>query len=202
MDTLGQQFLHHYFSELSISIHEQLGRLEKIYSDWNEKINVISRKDIGNLMLHHVIHSLALLKFDPIKTGSHILDIGTGGGFPGIPLAICNPEVHFTLVDGRNKKILVASDVVKELQLTNVRVTHGRSEELKEKFNIVTGRAVTGFPEFRKMARLNLHKGGKIYYWTGGELGHLKRIPAATLLKLSDIFKEAYFEDKYIIKSL
>ena len=135
---------------------EQFAQLDALYRDWNSKINVISRKDIDNLYEHHVLHSLAIAKLLPFQPGTTILDVGTGGGFPGIPLAILFPECQFTLVDSIGKKIKVASEVAKALGLTNVVCKQERVEEEKQKFDFVVSRAVMPLPELVKLVRKNI----------------------------------------------
>ena len=135
---------------------EQFAQLDALYRDWNSKINVISRKDIDNLYEHHVLHSLAIAKLLPFQPSTTILDVGTGGGFPGIPLAILFPECTFTLVDSIGKKIKVASEVAKALGLTNVVCKQERVEEEKQKFDFVVSRAVMPLPELVKLVRKNI----------------------------------------------
>ena len=135
---------------------EQFAQLDALYRDWNSKINVISRKDIDNLYEHHVLHSLAIAKLLPFQPGTTILDVGTGGGFPGIPLAILFPECQFTLVDSIGKKIKVASEVAKALGLTNVVCKKERVEEEKQKFDFVVSRAVMPLPDLVKLVRKNI----------------------------------------------
>ena len=135
---------------------EQFAQLDALYRDWNSKINVISRKDIDNLYEHHVLHSLAIAKLLPFQPGTTIMDVGTGGGFPGIPLAILFPECTFTLIDSIGKKIRVASEVAKALGLTNVVCKQERAEEEKQKFDFVVSRAVMPLPELVKLVRKNI----------------------------------------------
>ena len=142
-----------YFRDLTEKQKEQYDMLQPLYDDWNSKINVISRKDIGQLMTHHVLHALAIAKYTRFTPGTRIADIGTGGGFPGIPLAIMFPDCEFTLVDSIGKKIKVVEEVAKSLGLTNVTAIKSRSEELKGEFDFVTGRGVTKLPEFVQQTR-------------------------------------------------
>lgn len=135
---------------------EQFAQLDALYRDWNSKINVISRKDIDNLYEHHVLHSLAIAKFLPFQPGTTILDVGTGGGFPGIPLAILFPECRFLLIDSIGKKIKVASEVAQSLGLTNVVCKQERAEEEKQKFDFVVSRAVMPLPDLVKLVRKNI----------------------------------------------
>ncbi len=143
MEKTGQmEIIKTHFPELTDAQLEQFERLKDLYQFWNEQINVISRKDIEQLYNHHVLHSLAVIKFMKFRSGARILDLGTGGGFPGIPLAIYYPKVSFTLIDARAKKIKVVENVASELGLENVVAIHGRAEELKQRFDFVTARAV------------------------------------------------------------
>ncbi len=134
--------IHKYFPNITPEQADQFSRLDGLYREWNDKINVISRKDIDNLYLHHILHSLAIERFITFKDGSHILDLGTGGGLPGIPLAILFPNCTFTLIDSIRKKTVVTQSIVESLGLTNVSVKVGRAEELKEKYDFVVTRAV------------------------------------------------------------
>ena len=145
-----------YFPNLSDKQMEKFEMLDALYRDWNSKINVISRKDIDNLYEHHVLHSLGIAKEITFKAGSEILDFGTGGGFPGIPLAILFPEVKFKLIDGTGKKIRVATEVATALKLTNVVAEHKRGEEEKGKYDFVVSRAVMPLPDLVKIVRKNI----------------------------------------------
>ncbi|MBQ2322348.1 MAG: 16S rRNA (guanine(527)-N(7))-methyltransferase RsmG [Bacteroidales bacterium] len=167
-----------YFHELSDTQKSQYDQLQTLYEDWNSKINVVSRKDIGELMTHHVLHSLAIAKFTHFRPGTRVVDVGTGGGFPGIPLAIMFPEVSFTLADSIGKKITVVEEVAKALGLGNVRAVKARSEELREKFDFVTGRGVCKLAEFARMTRhlvdtkhYNNAIMNGILYLKGGDIG-------------------------------
>lgn len=142
-----------YFHDLSETQRSQFDQLAPLYEDWNAKINLVSRKDIGELMTHHVLHSLAIAKFMHFSAGSNIIDVGTGGGFPGIPLAIMFPDVQFTLADSIGKKIMVVTEIANALKLTNVTAVKSRSEELKGKYDFVTGRGVSGIGDFVRMTR-------------------------------------------------
>ncbi len=197
-----------YFKDLSATQKEQLNQLKDLYLDWNSKINVISRKDMEHFYEHHVLHSLAIGKYFDILPGMKVMDLGTGGGFPGIPLAILFPEAQFYLIDGTGKKINVVNAVKDAIGLQNVVAEHKRAEEVKEKFDIVTGRAVMTLPEIANLAGNKLRirgdaEAGGILYLKGGDLKeefkaiskywHYKKTP------VSNYFKEAYFEEKYVI---
>lgn len=136
---------------------QQFAALEVLYPEWNSKINLISRKDIDHLVEHHILHSLAIAKLIRFEPGTTILDVGTGGGFPGIPLAILFPECHFTLIDGIGKKVMVAADIAQRIGLTNVECLHERAEEEKRQFDFVVSRAVMPLPDLVKLIRKNVH---------------------------------------------
>lgn len=142
-----------YFHDLSDQQKTQYDQLQPLYEDWNSKINVVSRKDIGELMTHHVLHSLAVAKFVHFRPSTRVVDVGTGGGFPGIPLAILFPECEFTLVDSIGKKVNVVQEVATSLGLTNVRAMKTRSEEMREKFDFVLGRGVAPLQDFVRMTQ-------------------------------------------------
>ena len=196
-----------YFADLNPQQINQLTTLGPLYHEWNDKINVISRKDIDDLYLHHVLHSMALAKIIRFKAGTSILDVGTGGGFPGIPLAILFPECHFTLIDSIGKKIRVVEEVAEALKLSNVRALKSPVQEIKTKFDFVVSRAVTAFPEFVAMVRKNISAASfnslpnGILYLKGGDFN--EEISAfrksAELFDLSKIFAEPYFETKKVI---
>jgi 16S rRNA (guanine527-N7)-methyltransferase len=196
-----------YFPEISEKQRDQFLRLEELYLHWNEQINVISRKDTENFYERHVLHSLAIAKVITFKPGTKILDIGTGGGFPGIPLAILFPECEFLLVDSIGKKIKVVNEVASELGLTNVRATHERAEKIKEQFDFVVSRAVTAMPKFLNWTRGKFLKESKntlpngILYLKGGDLteemaGIKKKIQ---YFPLTDFFNEPFFETKKVV---
>jgi 16S rRNA (guanine527-N7)-methyltransferase len=196
-----------YFPEISDSQIHRFSRLGEIYQAWNSRINVISRKDFDNFYIHHVIHSLAIAKFIHFADGTRILDAGTGGGFPGIPLAIMFPDAEFFLLDSIEKKIKVVSSVADELGLTNVKPIRKRIEEEKGSFDFIISRAVTAFPEFVKLTRKNIGPGNKnqirngIIYLKGGDLSaelgpYLKEI---IIRNITDFFSEPYFETKKIV---
>jgi 16S rRNA (guanine527-N7)-methyltransferase len=196
-----------YFPQLPGTQKEKLSRLSQIYTRWNSMINVISRKDIDNFNIHHVLHSLAIAKAFSFPPGSGILDVGTGGGFPGIPLAIVFPEVKFTLLDSIEKKIKVVRAVAEELELGNVIPVRARAEDEKGKFNFVLSRAVTAFPVFVKLIEKNVNSTGKTDHWNGiiclkggdlsSELGSYRT--QARILNISDYFEEPFFETKKIV---
>ena len=146
-----------YFPQLTEQQQRQFAALDALYRDWNAKINVISRKDIDNLYPHHVLHSLGIAKVITFRPGTHVMDIGTGGGFPGIPLAILFPEVQFHLLDSIGKKIKVAQAVADALELTNVRISHKNVMEEKEKYDFVVSRAVMQMEDLVRLVRKNVH---------------------------------------------
>lgn len=196
-----------YFPELSDEQQEQLTALNALYHEWNEKINVISRKDIDNLYEHHVLHSMAIGKFIRFQAGTEILDFGTGGGFPGVPLAILFPECRFTLIDGTGKKIRVAQEVCKAIGLKNCEPLHRRGEEEKGKYDFVVSRAVMPLPDLTKIVKKNISKTQRNAIANGiiclkggnleGELQPFKRIVETE--ELSHWFSEEWFKEKYCI---
>jgi 16S rRNA (guanine527-N7)-methyltransferase len=196
-----------YFPSLTPLQIEQISKLETIYSRWNSKINLISRKDMDNFMVHHVLHSMALAKVISFVPGTTILDVGTGGGFPGIPLAIMFPGARFTLLDSIDKKIKVVSAVAEELELKNVIPLRNRVEEENGKYHFIVSRAVTGFPEFVKLTLKNLDKKeinsirNGILYLKGGDIEEERSKYAGrlTLWDIKDFFSEPYFETKKIL---
>ncbi|QHI38511.1 Ribosomal RNA small subunit methyltransferase G [Kordia antarctica] len=200
------EIIQKYFKELTEIQVAQFEQLEALYKEWNAQINVISRKDIDELYIRHVLHALAIAKVQPFVSGSRILDVGTGGGFPGIPLAILFPEVQFVLVDAIGKKIKVVEAVAESLKLTNVSGHHMRAENVKGLFDFIVSRAVTNMPDFvkwvrKKVAKKQHHelKNG-ILYLKGGDLSEeLKDFPKATLYSISDYFEEAFFETKKVV---
>jgi 16S rRNA (guanine527-N7)-methyltransferase len=196
-----------YFTELTPAQQNHFAQLQELYAYWNERINVISRKDIENLYTHHVLHSLAIAKLITFKSGSHVLDIGTGGGFPGIPLAIFFPDTHFHLVDSIGKKIKVVEAVSSQLGLKNVTYQQTRAEQLKEKYDFIVSRAVTALPEFMtwingKVSKNSQHsvKNG-VFYLKGGNLDEEIKPFAkiATVFEISDFFTEEFFETKKVV---
>ncbi|MGM9759425.1 MAG: 16S rRNA (guanine(527)-N(7))-methyltransferase RsmG [Parabacteroides sp.] len=196
-----------YFPELTAPQIGQLDALYDLYTDWNAKINVISRKDIENLYPHHVLHSLGIVQMLHFKDGSGVMDLGTGGGFPGIPLAILFPQVHFHLVDSIGKKIKVAQAVAESIGLKNVSFFHGRGEEVKEKFDFVVSRAVMPLADLVKIVKKNIRKEqinalpNGLICLKGGELQHeiLPFRNQAVTIELKDYFQEEYFETKKVV---
>ena len=196
-----------YFPHLTDKQIEQFKALQALYEDWNQKINVISRKDISNLYSHHVLHSLAIAKAINFKDGTTIMDFGTGGGFPGIPLAIMFPNCKFKLIDGTGKKIMVANEVIKAIGLTNVVAEHIRGEEEKGKYNFIVSRAVMPLPDLIKIVKKNISKeqnnalpNGVIVLKGGnteGEIHEHKKL--AEITPLSNWFKNDWFKEKSLI---
>ena len=185
---------------------EQFAQLDALYRDWNSKINVISRKDIDNLYEHHVLHSLAIAKFLPFQPGTTILDVGTGGGFPGIPLAILFPECRFMLIDSIGKKIKVASEVAQSLGLTNVVCKQERAEEEKQKFDFVVSRAVMPLPDLVKLVRKNISSkqhnavpNGLIVLKGGDLQEEIRPFKEAEVTPCSQWFKGEWFDSKQVI---
>jgi 16S rRNA (guanine527-N7)-methyltransferase len=184
----------------------QFRKLQELYEDWNAKINVISRKDIDELYTRHVLHSLGIAKIIEFRPGSKIMDVGTGGGFPGIPLAILHPEVDFYLIDVIAKKIKVVNEVASALGLKNVKAEQKRAELVKQEFDFIVSRAVTNMPDFvnwveDKVAKKQHHElANGILYLKGGDLTEeLAAFPKATQYKLSDFFTDEFFETKKVV---
>lgn len=196
-----------YFPHLTERQQSQFRLLDELYRDWNAKINVISRKDIDNLYEHHVLHSLAIAEYVSFRPGTRVMDLGTGGGFPGIPLAILFPEVSFHLVDSTKKKILVCTEVARALDLQNVTTRWCRAEEERDKFDYVVSRAVMPLEDLVKICRKNVSKEMKnalpngLICLKGGELAGetypLRNV--AEVVAVSDYFSEPYFETKKIV---
>lgn len=196
-----------YFKDLTAEQIKQLEALNELYHDWNAKINVISRKDIDNLYLHHVMHSMAIAKAINFRPGTKILDFGTGGGFPGVPLSILFPECEFKLIDGTGKKIRVATEVAQAIGLKNCHPEHLRGEDEKGKYDFVVSRAVMPLPDLVKIVRKNIStrqqnalpngviclKGGDLQ----AETAPFKKI--VELTELSSFFDEEWFKEKYLI---
>jgi 16S rRNA (guanine527-N7)-methyltransferase len=196
---LRSQIIHTYFPDLSPKQSDQFEALFDLYADWNSKINVISRK-------HHVLHALGIAKVVQFRPGTNVMDVGTGGGFPGIPLAILFPETDFFLVDSIAKKIKVVNEVSTALGLTNVRAEQHRAEEIKEQFDFIVSRAVTDFPEFYHWVKYKSIIKNKnsipngILYLKGGDLSaELSAFGRAKVFELKEFFKEEYFETKKLV---
>ena len=195
-----------YFNDLTIEQLSQFAKLELLYKDWNSKINVISRKDINELYLRHVLHSLSIAKLISFKDGTSILDVGTGGGFPGIPLAILFPNCKFHLVDSIQKKITVVNNVVKELDLKNVKTSCSRVEAISEKYDFVVSRAVTNMKDFVSWIKFKINKKSfndfknGVLYLKGGDLeDELKSFKNVKTFELSEIFNEDFFIQKKVV---
>ncbi len=194
------------FPNLTENQKLQFQKLEALYQDWNAKINVISRKDIDELYTKHVLHSLAIAKIQPFEPGTYILDVGTGGGFPGIPLAILFPETRFYLIDVILKKINVVKAVAEALELKNVKAEQIRASEVKGDYDFIVSRAVTNMPDFVSWVKDKIKKQNKhqlpngILYLKGGDLTEeLKDFPKATEYNIADFFKEDFFETKKVV---
>jgi 16S rRNA (guanine527-N7)-methyltransferase len=195
-----------YFPNLSDNQIEQFQKLDFLYHDWNEKINVISRKDIDSLYTKHILHSLAIAKVNKFEPGTYVLDVGTGGGFPGIPLAILFPETRFYLIDVIAKKIKVVQAVAEALELKNVKAEQLRAENVKGDFDFIVSRAVTNMPDFVSWIKTKIKKQNKhelkngILYLKGGDLTEeLKDFPKATEYNISDFFEDEFFETKKVV---
>jgi 16S rRNA (guanine527-N7)-methyltransferase len=196
-----------YFSELTPLQIERFSQLKDLYIDWNSKINVVSRKDIDEIYVRHVLHSLAIAKIINFTDGSQLVDVGCGGGFPGIPLAILFPDVWFTLVDSIGKKIMVVNQIATALNLENVTAINDRAENLKNKYDFVVSRAITAFPAFVSFTRNLISKNQNnalpngIIYLKGGdfseEISPFKK--SIEIVNISDFFDEPFFETKKII---
>ena len=195
-----------YFPYLTDIQKEQFAKLDFLYHDWNAKINVISRKDIDELYTKHILHSLGIAKIIKFEPGTFVLDVGTGGGFPGIPLAILFPETRFYLIDVIAKKIKVVQAVVDALELKNVKAEQIRAELVKGDFDFIVSRAVTNMPDFVSWIKDKIKKKSKhelrngILYLKGGNLTEeLKDFPKATEYNLSDFFEDEFFETKKVV---
>ena len=195
-----------YFPNLTQLQISQFSQLQELYKDWNLKINVVSRKDIDELYLRHVLHSLGIAKVVQFKSNTKVLDVGTGGGFPGIPLAILFPETQFHLVDSIGKKIKVVNDVTEGLGLQNIKTTHGRVEEIKGTYDFIVSRAVAQMETFVFWTKGKINKKQQhpikngILYLKGGDLSdELKKYTSATIYNLPDYFAEDFFETKKVV---
>ena len=202
---MSLELIEKYFPNLSENQKKQFGDLEELYKEWNEKINVISRKDMDSLYEKHILHSLGIAKVMEFAPNTKVLDIGTGGGFPGIPLAILFPEVQFTLVDSIGKKITVVKEVSEGIGLKNVTAIHGRAETVKDQFHFVVSRAVTQMPVFLRWLRGKFlkeqfnpkHNG--VLYLKGGDLGEELSGLKAELFQLKDHFDGEFFDTKKVV---
>ena len=194
-----------YFPEITDEQKQQFEKLEQLYTEWNEKINVISRKDMDGLYEKHILHSFGIAKVMPFADGTKVLDVGTGGGFPGIPLAILFPEVSFTLIDSIGKKIKVVEAVSEGLGLKNVTAVHGRAEKLKEKFHFVVSRAVTQMPEFLRWLKGKFEKEqfnekhNGVLYLKGGDLAEELAGLRCEIFQLKNYFEEEFFDTKKVV---
>lgn len=202
------EIIEKYFPGLTDLQRTQFDTMMRLYPDWNGKINVISRKDIDNLEVNHLLHSLAVAKFINFASGSRVLDFGTGGGLPGLPLAVMNPDTEFLLVDRTGKKLKVAEDIARQCGLTNVRFFHGDVAEVKEKFDFVVSRAVMPQQDLLRICRKNIAKDGQknavpngLITLKGGdvhaELGPLEKITEQ--VELSGYFDEPFFKTKKLL---
>lgn len=201
------QVINRYFTQLSPQQCEQFMTLERLYPEWNEKINVISRRDIGNLEVNHILHSLAIAKFVQFVSGTHVLDLGTGGGFPAIPLAVLFPDTQFHLVDRIGKKLRVAQDVAHQAGLSNVTIQHGDIREVKGAFDFVVSRAVMPLPDIvpivRRLITKEQHNAvpNGLICLKGGDL-HDEICPYAKQVLVEDVstyFTEPFFETKRLV---
>lgn len=199
------QTIQKYFN-LTPEQAKQFAQLEALYKDWNSKINVISRKNIDELYVNHVLHSLGIAKVIDFLPNASVLDVGTGGGFPGIPLAILFPETQFHLVDSIGKKLKVVDAIVVELGLKNVKTTHNRVENIKDKYDFIVSRAVTKMPDFVKWVKGKIKKESKhafkngILYLKGGDLTQeLSNYKTVQIFDLSNYFDEVFFETKKVV---
>lgn len=203
---MNTELIFKYFTTLTDEQKGHFSALEALYQDWNKKINVVSRKDIDELYLRHVLHSLGIAKIQSFNEGSRILDVGTGGGFPGIPLAILFPEVQFTLVDAIGKKVKVVQEVVEGLGLDNVTAHHIRVEDLDGQFDFIVSRAVAAMPTFVHWTKGKIKKDSAharkngILYLKGGDLEEeLKDYKTVQIFDLSEYFEEDFFETKKVV---
>ena len=199
------QIIHKYFPNLTEKQIKQFSDLQPLYEHWNAQINVISRKNMDTLYTNHILHSLAIAKVIRFEKGSKILDIGTGGGFPGIPLAILFPEVDFLLVDSIGKKIKVVNEVSNAIGLANIRTLHERAENIKETFDFVVSRAVINMTDFKRWVKgkfNNTHNNtlnNGILYLKGGDLSEELRGISHSKYEIADLFEEEFFETKKVI---
>ena len=202
---MALEIIEKYFPDLAEKQKNQFADLEELYAEWNEKINVISRKDMESLYEKHVLHSLGIAKIMQFQPNTKVLDIGTGGGFPGIPLAILFPETYFTLVDSIGKKITVVKEVSSAIGLENINAIHGRAESVKDQFHFVVSRAVTQMPVFLRWLRgkflkdqFNAKHNG-VLYLKGGDLAEELSGLKAEIFPLKNYFEEEFFETKKVV---
>jgi len=203
---MGVDLITKYFSHLNSDQQQKFTLLESLYQDWNQKINVVSRKDIDELYMRHVLHSLGIAKLQEFRAGATILDVGTGGGFPGIPLAILFPNTEFLLVDAIGKKIKVVNEVVEGLGITNVKTRHARVEDIEGQFDFIVSRAVAAMPTFVHWVKGRVKKKSQherkngILYLKGGDLTEeLQNYKAVETFPLSNFFSEPFYETKKIV---
>jgi 16S rRNA (guanine527-N7)-methyltransferase len=197
------ELIRSYFPDLSERQQQQLSMLGPLYREWNEKINVISRKDIDHLYEHHVLHSLALARLNPFQPGMRVLDAGTGGGFPGIPLAIIYPDVKFTLLDSTAKKIKVVNEIATALGLENVTGVHSRIEDYEGTFDLIISRAVSSLEQMIEWSKHLVPSQHWIIFKGGDPMDFRKELPPYFDVKafpISDWFKEEYFLEKYLVE--
>ncbi|MBQ5690556.1 MAG: 16S rRNA (guanine(527)-N(7))-methyltransferase RsmG [Alistipes sp.] len=207
MDSVA--LIERYFDNLTDHQREQFARLGEVYAEWNAKINVISRKDMEHIYLHHILHSLAIAKVCQFESGAKVLDVGCGGGFPSVPLAILFPEVEFVACDSIGKKIRVVEGVCQAVGIKNIRTVNGRVEQLKEQFDYIVSRAVTDMPTFVGWVRGMVRKGVKgsrpngILYLKGGDLSEELRASRRKWERhyISELFEEEFFETKQVVYS-
>ena len=203
----GIELIRHYFPQLSDQQYRQFEQLGSLYHEWNQRINVISRKDIDQLYLRHVLHSLAIAKLCSFRPGTKIIDLGTGGGFPGIPLAIVFPDAHFFLIDSTRKKLNVITAIAEEIRLTNIEVAHTRAEDFKRQTDFVVCRAVAPLSKLVGWSRNNIRPKGQnalpngLIALKGGDLEEesqqVKR--PVSIIPISQYFTEPFFEEKKVI---